>query len=538
MVMPMNQPTQDQILEDREQKEAQYRHQSETDFLLFIQGLIIPSATGSKLFSTCIEDFQMDFFRAVEPTLNAIRLGETPEARRFWLERTKKASKDADIALCIIWLVAFVKHPFLCQVCASNQKQAGIIKRRINSILHFNPWLNKFITVQQNRIISNQLPHIVYAIIEATDAAGGSAHGETPDLLILNELVHVAKWATMEVHMNNADGTPRSVVIVATNAGYKGTKAYTWRQNAIKKVGRWAVYIWDQVAPWTNPKDVEDAKTRNTPSEQSRLWRGTWVSGKGDALDESDIDRCFRDELLPLDEPEDGWLYLMAIDLGISHDHAGIALVGINIASQRIRVALVQGFAPDTRTEEGLMEVDLTAVENTIYNLSKTFRVMWVGYDPAAGGSFMAQRLGKRGVPMNKVSFSTPSNLNDMAQAFMKLVKGGRLECYPDDRLRDDFGKFNIVPLRLGAEEVYKLKAVSDESGHADVGTALVILLPKALEMIGGIIGLLADDDIGLLEDKEITDKEVEAMPDELREIYDMDTPSKPSFGGDDDGWD
>jgi hypothetical protein len=64
---------------------------------------------------------------------------------------------------------------------------------------------------------------------------------------------------------------------------------------------------------------------------------------------------------------------------------------------------------------------------------------------------------------------------------------------------------------------------VSDETGHADVGTALVIVLPKALELIGGLFHLgIGDSDIGMVEDIKLSEEEVEEMPSELRALYEM----------------
>jgi len=114
-------------------------------------------------------------------------------------------------------------------------------------------------------------------------------------------------------------------------------------------------------------------------------------------------------------------------------------------------------------------------VEDACYKVHKTFRIRWFGYDPAAGGSFMAQRLRRRGVPMRELSFSSPTNLKNMATSLVQCMTSRTLEGFDDEdgRLRRDFGKFNI----LEKPSYYRLEAVSDEFGHADVGTALVICL-------------------------------------------------------------
>ena len=118
---------------------------------------------------------------------------------------------------------------------------------------------------------------------------------------------------------------------------------------------------------------------------------------------------------------------------------------------------------------------------------------------------------------MCEMTFSSAKNQTVMATKFVQSVKDGKLECYEDGegRLRRDFGKFDIERKADGSR---RLRAVSDEYGHADVGTALVICLPKAVELMGGLPGssgpLVADD-------KPLSNEELGEMPDDLRDIYD-----------------
>ena len=130
----------------------------------------------------------------------------------------------------------------------------------------------------------------------------------------------------------------------------------------------------------------------------------------------------------------------------------------------------------------------------------------------------MAQRLRKLGVAMCEMSFASPKNCTDMAVAFVIAMNDGILHCYEDGegRLRRDFGKFNI---EHKPPSKYKLIAISDEHGHADVGTALVIALPRAVELLGRF-GRLSETDVLAGDDAPLSDEEVAAMPRELREIY------------------
>jgi len=293
-----------------------------------------------------------------------------PPLRRFWIERTKKASKDADLAACLLWLMAFPQRPILCQVSAANQKQAGIIKRRAADLLHYNPWLQERVRIQLNRILGA----MGEVVIEATGSSGAS-QGDTPDLLILNELVHVDRWGVNETHMNNADGVPQGVVIISTNAGIKGTPAWRWRQAAVEHPERWTILDWKRRAPWVSADDVADAKRRDpVGAEFDRLWNGNWQSGTGGSVPENEIDRCFRLSG-PIEQPEHGWHYLAGLDLGISHDHAGVVLLGFHPLEQRIKVAWLRGFAPELPNDRGQLEVNIEQVRACCLNIHKRFHI-------------------------------------------------------------------------------------------------------------------------------------------------------------------
>jgi len=491
----------------------QYRSNCSDNFFSFASGLIIPSAQGPRQFSKCIQPFQIETFKSLAPSLHAVRDGTMPPCRRFWIERTKKAGKDSDLAICLLWLMAYSTRPVKGQVCASHSKQARIIEDRAIEILRYNPWLNDRVEIVQSLIRNKQIPREIWVRIEATDSTGG-AHGQTPDILILNELVHVSRWKAMEDHMNNADGVPQGIVIVSTNAGIRGTKAYLWREEALANKQRWKSHIWNTKAPWLSDEDVEAARLRDpVGSEWTRLWKGEWIDGTGNAIDSKSIDRCFDNELQPLVGPEKKWIYIAGLDLGITHDHSGLVVLGVNIQEQKIRLAWMRGWAPSKVTGE----VDLTEVEETCYNIHRTFGLTWLGYDPYEA-RLLAQRLTKKGVPMAEMSFS-PKNLTAMAQSFVQVMEAGKLECYDDTdgRLRRDFGKFNIVHKPPSG---YKLESVSDEYGHADVGTALVICLPYAVQLLGGGNWLTPDDSLWEDIDEPITKEEIDEMPDELRDIY------------------
>lgn len=492
--------------------EATYRYYSKDSYLTFVRGLTIASQGGPRVFESVMCDFQRRLFEEIDKPLGQLRDGVMPDKQRFWIERTKKASKDADMATMVMWLLAFPRKPIYVQIGAANREQANIVKERISHLLHLNPWLNDHIEMTQmvvrSRMTMKSGAPMCRVDIMSSDVAG--AHGGTPDLLIINELSHVRKWEFVENLMDNADGVVQGMVVVGTNAGFVGSKAELWRKNAITNE-MWSVNVLAMPAPWHHRSTIEDAKRRMPRSRFLRLWEGKWVSGVGDAVSEEHIDRMFTMDG-PLQEPESGWEYVAGLDLGISHDHSGLAVVGVSPILRKIKIAMWRGWAP---AKNG--EVNLIDVESSCLTVHRAFRLSHFFYDPHQA-KLMAQRLKRVGVPMREMSFSVPNNLTKMATAFVQLVEGGLIEAYDDadGRLRKDFAKFRIEEKHYGL----KLEAVSDEHGHADIGTAVVICLPYVVDALDASRRLLPDDELSFDEDSELTQEEVDAMPQELRELY------------------
>lgn len=501
------------LLREEEEITRTYRERAAEDFLCFARGLTIAAQVGPRMFETVMEGFQRKTFEDIAPSLHALRDGEPPRWPRWWIERTKKASKDADLAIILLWVLAFPKRPFYAQVGAGDKQQAAIVKDRLVVLLHYNPWLNDLIEVVQWHVKSkatlvNGSPMATLDIM-AGDISG--AHGGTPDLLVVNELTHIQKWEFVQNLMDNADGVAQGMVIIATNAGEKGTKAETWRNNAITNKERWSVHILSRPAPWHNQSAIDDAKLREkTPSRFSRLWWGRWVSGKGDALDEEAIDRMFTGIEL-LRGRKKGYEYVAGLDLGVHHDHSGFVILGVNEIRKRVDLAYARAWEP------GPSGVYLPAVEEECLLMCNLFKTRALYYDPSQA-ILMAQRL-ERHIHTRPMPF-TGKNLNLMAEGFMQLVMHNQMRLFDIDggRLRRDIGKFHIKEKPYG----FRLEAVRDESGHADVGTALLIAIPPAIELLNGTWGLGADEVLVDTNDEELTEDEVAEMPADLRGIYDM----------------
>lgn len=438
-----------------------------TDPLAFFDALTIPSALGVKRFGDCMADFQREWFKAVAPSLLALSRGEVPPIGRFWTERTKGASKDSDVALCLLWLLAFSKVKLDAQVGAADREQAQELQKAASDILRLNEWLSLRPIEQLQWALRCPATGSLVTII-ASDVA--SSHGARPDVVVLNELSHVTKEDFAQNLLDNASKKPRGLVIIATNAGFQSTWQATWR-DAFRNSSRWHFHQWSQPAPWLGDDEVEEAQRRNSRSRFNRLYWGEWVSQSGDALDQSDIDACVDSSLAPMGRQQ-GWSFAGGLDLGVRNDHSALVIVGFRRDSQQLRLAYAESWAPDPRTGQ----VDLIHVEQTVLATHKRFDPRQIGFDPYAA-QLMAQRLQRQRVRMKEIPF-VGSHLNEMASTLLEVFRSRRIRLSPCPKLIRDLQRLTIAEKSYG----YKLEATRDVHGHADLATALAVALPLCVE--------------------------------------------------------
>jgi hypothetical protein len=503
-----------ELVQNKEEIVGRYIEVAKDDFFYFVRGLIIDGQTGPRVFDSVMCDFQKVTFTDLAESIEAIRNGTMPKVRRAWIERTKKASKDADLATIVAWLVAFPTRPFYGQIGAADRDQAGIIKDRLVALMFHNPWLRKYVRIvgYEIRSTAEAEPGTPLCRFEIKSSHIAGSHGGTPDLLIINELSHITKWEFAENLMDNADGVLQGMAIVATNAGIKGSKSWTWRETAMVS-DEWNTYLLSQPAPWHSKAAITDAEMRNSRSRNRRLWWGEWPSGHGDALEEADLVRMFSRMRRPMENPQAGWTYILGLDLGVSKDHAGLAVVAVSEKLKKIEVVNWKRWDPK---ESKTKKVDLTSVRMWCLDWYKRYRAMMLIYDPHQA-ALMVQDLQGKGMFCREMTFSSATNLSRMASCLIQVVSNHQIECYDDSEmtLRGDFGKFNIVEKSYGQ----RLEAVADESGHADVGTAVVVTLPAVVDLMNGMSTWLDNQDDLQAEDSPLTEEEIDDLPGEFKEL-------------------
>lgn len=440
-----------------------------TDPVAFFESLMIPSAVGVQPFKEVMADYQRDWFKAVAPSLLAVAAGKKPPIGKFWSERTKGGSKDSDCACVLLWLLAFCPRKLDMQVGASDRDQAGELKKAAADILRYNDWLGRRIEVQAWSLICKATGSECSII--ASDVA--SSHGARPDIVVMNELSHVTKEEFASNLLDNATKKPLGIVIVATNAGFIGSWQERWR-NTAKQSDRWHFHSLCQPVPWLDDAEIEEAQRRNSRARFNRLYYGHWVNQTGDCLDDADIQTAINPNLLPRTVRRDEFC-IAGLDLGIKHDHSALVVIAGSMKTLQLRLVWAESWKPDPVTGK----VDLMKVERAVLVAHARFNLKAAGYDPFQA-ELLSQRLTHQTVPMQEMTF-TGANLNLMASTLLEIFRSHRLELYNHPELIADLGRLTIEEKSYG----HRLSATHNESGHADLATALAIALPIAVERTG-----------------------------------------------------
>lgn len=440
-----------------------------SDPLAFINALVVPSAHGPSTFADIMAPHQRAWFEAIVPSMLAVARSEQPPIGRFWSERTKGASKDSDCACVLLWLLAFCVSKLDMVVGAADKDQANEMKKAAADILRLNPWLAQRVIAQSWELVCKATGST--CTILATDVAG--SHGARPDITVMNELSHVGKEEFAQNLLDNASKKPRGLVIVATNAGFQGSWQETWRKMA-RNSERWDFHSYCEPAPWLSEAEVEEARQRNSKNRFNRLYWGDWVSQSGDALDDDDIKASINPNLSP-GVRRQGDFYVAGLDLGVKQDHSALVILAGSESTLQLRLVFAQAWKPLANTGK----VDLIAVERAIIDAHRLYKFAVVGYDPYQA-ALMAQRCTALGVPMQEMTFAS-SNLNLMASTLLDVFRSRRLELYDHPALIADLGRLTIEEKSYG----HRLSATRNESGHADLATALAIALPLAVDRAG-----------------------------------------------------
>jgi hypothetical protein len=438
-------------------------------FVAFVENMRLPIG-GAPRFGDVMSSDQRTIVQALAPCIEAVVLRQRPPKRGLWLEAVKGFGKDYLTALCILYVLAFAPWSALVQVGADDQAQGGELKRAIDEWLRANVWLSARVDSQRWRLV-NQVTGACCEIL-TTDPTG--AHGARPDMLVINEVSHIASETYAQTLADNFTKMPNAFAVFATNAGFLGTWPYTWRE-LYRQDPRWLFVKIAATPPWQSPEDIEEAKRRNPPSRFRRLFCGEWVAATGDALAQEDIDAAQTLvgptlRRLPMQRA------IITLDLGVRHDRAAMTVLlgDWEVNPPRIKLAWCQDW-----TAPAGGSIELERVFESIVWARRTYGASCICYDEWQAVSLIqrAERLGVYGIAKHFGG----DGATEMANALLEVFRGRFIDIWPHPQLLKDLSQLSIIERPSGG---YRIVAPRGADGHADLAISMCLGLPLAWQAI------------------------------------------------------
>ena len=448
-----------------------------------------------------------DFFM-LDPGWQQVAGQEGDGPLRAWLERPRGHAKSSDVMVQATWALFASRRQITGIVAAVDRDQAKLDRDHVERFVRLNPWLGQILKVDQWRVSNTRTG----SSMEILSSDVASSYGLLIDFAILDEVTLWPKRELFDSILSAAAKKASCMLLCIGNAGFQDSWQWEVREVIQQDEDLWYFSRLDgPQASWITPDRLAEQRRLLPPIAYRRLWLNQWSTGSGDALDHDDIQRAIT-ERGPLTEPEEGWLYVAGLDLGLSKDASALVTVGLHTGwaeeiekpkrklntTQRAMIDLDLMDEPDQDEPEpiyhegtGKMRVadvqvwhpkpgrklDLEPIERAVVNLDRRFRLVSLGYDPWQS-EYLAERVRKQGVPVQAVPFQA-ANLQGMAQAVLEAFNEGLVELYESGQggqLVQDLRNLRVEERSYGI----RLTSPRGPSGHGDCATALSIALLMA----------------------------------------------------------
>lgn len=216
----------------------------------------------------------------------------------FWSTLPRGSDKTSSIGRFCNYLCVFGRRdvPLRISVAAADKNQAKLVRNAMETEARLNPWFERYIKINKYDASGPG------GNLQILSADAGSAYGLGDDVIICDELTH---WPAEDLWVAMTSGAIKrlhNLLVVITNAGYKGTLQHRALLEA-KKSTNWRVY--DEPgykASWTSKEKLADMKRLIIAScgsmhEVNRLIDNMWISARMGSVFSSDDIEALENEL-------------------------------------------------------------------------------------------------------------------------------------------------------------------------------------------------------------------------------------------------
>jgi phage terminase large subunit-like protein len=374
-------------------------------------------------------------------------------------------------ALSISGLLKTIPPGSYCYALAADKDQAALVVQAAAGFVARTPALASAITVQNFRIAARS-----GSVLEVLAADAASAWGLRPAFVVCDEF---CQWpntrnarSLWEAVSSSLGKVPGAKLLCATTSGDPGHWTHRIYEAALRSP-QWAVQDVPGPLPWVSEAFLAEQRAMLPDSVYRRLHLNEWCAPEDRLTNLDDVRAC-----VTLDgalDPMGGYGYVIALDLGVTHDRTVAAVMHSERQNDDDERFVVQRHVLDRMevwTGSARRPVDLSAVEEWVATTARAYGARLVVDPWQAKG--MIQRLRSRGVQVREFLFSQQS-AGRLAMTLHTVIRDHRLAIPNDQALIDELLN---VRLRETAPNVYRLDHDSDQHDDRAVtlGMALVEL--------------------------------------------------------------
>ncbi|MCA9109824.1 MAG: hypothetical protein KDA52_07745, partial [Planctomycetaceae bacterium] len=182
----------------------------------FREHLLIDSDAGPVPLGSVLDDWQRADFSAMDNAwLRAAghKIEQTGPSRAY-LERPRGQSKTLDLAVAVLWALAFSPRQLSGVAAAADKTQAKLLRNSIDKMVRLNQWLGDVIDVQHSVVRNSRTG----SALETLSSDVAASFGRTPDFIAVDEITHWVGSGLWESLISLAAKRSHCVVICIANA--------------------------------------------------------------------------------------------------------------------------------------------------------------------------------------------------------------------------------------------------------------------------------------------------------------------------------
>ncbi len=254
--------------------------QSRRSLRFFLGAMVINCRPKPRRFAEVADSWQWECI--LDPIIPAVEtiagLSDEPLKYDTFTNIMPKGSDKTSLGGRIAaWCVNYARRQTSVVVCARDRDQARSLRDAMEEERILNPWLPSTYKINNYDAAG---PSGTLEIL-SSDAKGG--HGKRASIYVMDEWAMFKDRDLSDMVMSSATKYTNSIVIILSNAGYKGSFQHAIYEE-LKKDSR--CYLFEPkgvIASWTDKRKVERARLQIAPSEARRLYDNQWVDASEDS---------------------------------------------------------------------------------------------------------------------------------------------------------------------------------------------------------------------------------------------------------------